>query len=208
MPQQINLSTPVLLAQKRYFSAQTMLVSLAVFGLLGAGGTAYGLWELRSVTQAMRTALASQEPELLRLRASVALSKVSDTGGEAVAAQKLQAARLQLAQRTRALAEVREGLLVPGRGHSARLQVVAQSIPPQAWVTGVLADATQMEVSGFTLEPAVLNDWVDKLAKSPVMSGQQLSRVKVERATAAPDGRPLWSFRLVSSTLRPAEANK
>jgi Tfp pilus assembly protein PilN len=208
MPQQINLSTPVLLAQKRYFSAQTMLVSLAVFGLLGAGGTAYGLWELRSVTQAMRTALTTQEPELTRLRAAVAVSKVSDTGGEAMAAQRLQAARVQLAERARALSEVRDGMLVPGRGHSARLQVVAQSIPPQAWVTGVLADANQMEVSGFTQEPAVLNDWVDKLAQSTVMSGQQLSRVKVERATAGPGGRPVWSFRLVSSTVRPAEANK
>ena len=35
MPQQINLSTPVLLTQKRYFSAQTMLVSLGVFVLVG-----------------------------------------------------------------------------------------------------------------------------------------------------------------------------
>jgi hypothetical protein len=43
MPQQINLSTPVLLAQKRYFSAQTMLASLAVFVLLGGAMTAYGL---------------------------------------------------------------------------------------------------------------------------------------------------------------------
>ncbi len=50
MPQQINLSTPVLLAQKRYFSAQTMVLSLLVFLVAGLAMTAYGLWSLHGVT--------------------------------------------------------------------------------------------------------------------------------------------------------------
>ena len=208
MPQQINLSTPVLLAQKRYFSAQTMVVSFAVFALLGGAGAAYGLWGLRSATQTMRAALATQAPELTRLRAAAALAKTVDPGGEALAAQKLQAARTQLTERTLALAEVRDGMFVPGRGHSARLQLLAQSIPPQAWVTGMSADTNRIEISGFTQEPAVLNDWVAKLAQSPVLSGQQLSRVKVERVSAPPGGKPLWSFSLVSSVARGAEAYK
>ena len=67
-------------------------------------------------------------------------------------------------------------------------------------------DANQMEVSGFTQEPAALNDWVARLALHPVLTGQQLSRVKVERVAPAPGGRALWSFSLVSTAVRAPEA--
>ena len=99
----------------------------------------------------------------------------------------------------------------PGFGHSARLQLVAQSIPATAWVTEVLADPSRFEVRGFTLEPAALNDWVAKLAKSPLLAGQSLRTVQVEsvvataaspgqaRIEAAAGGRPMWSFTLGSA---------
>ncbi|MBP6850963.1 MAG: PilN domain-containing protein, partial [Rhodoferax sp.] len=170
MPQQINLSTPILLAQKRYFSAQTMLLSLSVFVLLGGLGAAYGLWNLRAATGVLQASLATQEPELARLRASAAAAKVMDAAGDASALQQVQAARAQLAERTRHLADLQQGLLAPGRGHSARLQLVAQTIPAQAWILGMVADDNHMEVTGMTQEPAVLNEWVARLGRSPVLA--------------------------------------
>jgi Tfp pilus assembly protein PilN len=58
-------------------------------------------------------------------------------------------------------------------------------------------DGSRFEVAGFTLEPSALNEWVDKLAASPLMQGLKLATVKVESATGAP-GRSTWSFHLVS----------
>lgn len=195
MPQQINLSTPVLLAQKRYFSAQTMALSLLVFLVAGLAMTAYGLWSLQGVTGSLQASLATRQPELVRLRDDVARAR-ADTGADSKQiAQQLQAARDRLQERRQVLAELQQGLLTPGRGHSARMQLVAGTIPPQAWITAIQADATQFEVRGFTQEPAVLNDWVNQLARSPVLAGQHLTRVKVERA---PGERPLWSFSLGS----------
>lgn len=195
MPQQINLSTPVLLAQKRYFSAQTMAFSLLVFLVAGLAMTAYGLWSLQGVTGSLQASLATRQPELVRLRDDVARAR-ADTGADSKQiAQQLQAARDRLQERRQVLAELQQGLLTPGRGHSARMQLVAGTIPPQAWITAIQADATQFEVRGFTQEPAVLNDWVNQLARSPVLAGQHLTRVKVERA---PGERPLWSFSLGS----------
>jgi Tfp pilus assembly protein PilN len=196
MPQQINLSTPVLLSQKRYFSAQTMLVSLLVFVLAGGGMTVYGLWSLQGITQSLQAALAAQTPELARLRAAVAKARTQDGADDKRVAQQLADARVQLAERQRVLADMQQGLLAPGRGHSVRMQLVAQTIPPQAWVTSLRADATHLEVSGFTQEPAVLNDWVARLARSPLLADQQLARVHVQRA---PGDRPVWSFRLASA---------
>jgi Tfp pilus assembly protein PilN len=195
MPQQINLSTPVLLAQKRYFSAQTMVLSLLVFLVAGLAMTAYGLWSLQGLTTSLQATLSTRQPELARLREAVARGRADAGADDKQVAQQLQAARDRLNARQMVLAELQHGLLAPGRGHSARMQLVAQTIPPQAWVTAIQADGTQFEVRGFTQEPAVLNDWVGQLARSPVLAGQQLARVKVERA---PGERPLWSFSLGS----------
>jgi len=132
--------------------------------------------------------------------------------------QALQAGQAELVQREQLLAELKRGLLREGQGHAARLQLVAQSIPPQAWVTAIRAEELRMELSGYTLEPAALNGWMERLARSPLLEGQRLSVVKVERVAA--DGRasgvvptavaaraataPLWSYTLVTAQPAPA----
>ena len=194
MPQQINLYRPVLLAQKRYFSARTMALALALFVVLGGALTAYGVRSLDAATAAMRTTLGAQAPELASLRTALA-SANPGVGADAQSLDKeLLRARARLLEHRQTLVELRRGLMAPGQGPAARLQLVARTIPAQVWVTEVRADESQLEVRGFTQEPAVLNDWVAKLAQSPLLLGQQLARVKVERA----DKPALWSFTLAS----------
>jgi Tfp pilus assembly protein PilN len=215
MPQQINLCTPVLLKQKRYFSAQTLLQTLAIFAALGGGLAAYGVWSLQSAKLALQATSAARGPELISLRAAVANHHlVTESSGLGIDRQ-LQGARAQLKERQNTLVELRRGLMASGQGHSARLQLVAQSIPDQVWITQVRGDALQLQVSGFTEEPMALNDWVAKLAQSPLLQGQQLTRVRVERAELATGAglarsaqpasapvvaraRPPWAFTLVS----------
>jgi len=138
--------------------------------------------------------------------------------GYSALVQALQAGQAELVQREQLLAELKRGLLREGQGHAARLQLVAQSIPPQAWVTAIRAEELRMELSGYTLEPAALNGWMERLARSPLLEGQRLSVVKVERVAA--DGRasgvvptavaaraataPLWSYTLVTAQPAPA----
>ena len=210
MPQQINLSTPVLLTQKRYFSALAMLQTLIALLVVGGSLTAYGVWSLRSAAMDLKATTSAQAGELERLRA--ALATVPAEGSQKEMEQQVTAARGLLAQRTQTLEELRRGLMRPGFGHSARLQLVAQSIPSSAWVTEVQADPSRFEVRGFTLEPAALNDWVARLAKSPLLAGQSLRKVQVEsvavaaaaqpgqaRSESVAAGRPMWSFTLGSA---------
>ena len=194
MPQQINLSQPVLLTHKRYFSARTMAQALALLLVLGGALGAFGVWSLSTATRAIQATLNTQGPELARLRAAIAAGQVDAGAGAQALGQELAGARAQLRERQNTLVELRRGLMAPGQGHSARMQLVAQTIPAQAWVTELRADAAQLEVRGFTREPAVLNDWVAKLAQSPLLRGQQLAKVKVERANTP----ALWSFTLAS----------
>ncbi len=194
MPQQINLHKPVLLTQKRYFSAQTMAQALALFLVLGGALTAFGVRSLNSGSVAIRSTLDAQAPELAGLRAAIERGNLDAGAGAQALDKELLGARARLQERQKALLELRQGLMLPGQGHAARLQLVAQTVPAQAWVTEVRADATQLEVRGFTQEPAALNDWVAKLAQSPLLRGQQLSKIKVEQA----DKPALWSFTLAS----------
>ncbi len=221
MPQQINLCTPILLTQKRYFSAQTMAQALAVFVLLGGGLCAYWVWSLNSASEGFRQTLATQAQELTSLQAAIAQGKLGAGPLEAALAQQLQGHKLDLQQRQSLMEALQRGLFRPGWGHAARLQLVARSIPAQVWVTALIADDRQLKLTGFTLEPAALNDWVSRLAASALLQGQQLSTVKVEQAsaevlktlggaaargsasTAAAASRPMWSFTLVSALGKP-----
>lgn len=226
MPQQINLCTPILLAQKRYFSAQTMLQAVAVFVALGGALCMYWVSSLNAASAGFKKTLDAQAPELASLQAAVAASKVSAGSGEAALEQELQAARAERTQRQAVLEELHRGIVKEGHGHAARLQLVASSIPAQVWVTDVRADESQLDVSGFTLEPAALNEWVAKLAASPLLQGQHLAAVKVNKVKADPVAsnsatqtgtanqvaltarRPLWSFSLVNAVATvPASAS-
>ncbi len=214
MPQQINLFIPILLTQKRYFSAQTMLQALAVFVLLGGGLSAYWVWSLHVASESFKKTLATQARELERLQAAIAQGKASRSAPVGAAlTQELQVRRTELLQHEKLAQEWQRGLLRPGSGHAARLRLVAQSIPAQVWVTEVKADEAQFKVSGFTFEPAALNEWVAKLAASPLLEGQKLSAVKLENASTATlkavggtPPRPVWSFSLLSAMTQPSAA--
>ena len=217
MPQQINLSTPVLLTQKRYFSALAMLQTLVALLVVGGALTAYGGWSLLSAARDFKATTGAQAAEVVRLRG--ALAARAPEGSLKDLEQQLAAARGVLSERTRTLEELRRGLMRPGFGHSARLQLVAQSIPASAWVTLVQADPWRFEVRGFTLEPAALNDWVAKLGQSSLLAGQSLRTVRVESVAAAVAqpgkvhrdtgvaGSPLWSFTLGSAVAGDAAAS-
>ena len=184
MPQQINLCTPILLTQKRYFSALTMVQALALIAFVGGGITAYWVWTLKQATAGFRQTVATTATEMTTLKAAIQSRQVMAMPVAPALVQELQNRRLEDARREKILVELRRGLFRPGWGQSARLQLVAQTIPPEVWVTLVQADERQIDVSGFTVEPAALNEWVRKLGSSPLLQGQSLTTIKVERVVA------------------------
>lgn len=214
MAQQINLCTPILLTQKRYFSANTMAIALGVFAVLGSVLAGAWIWNINQGREAFVRSGVAQTRELENLKAAIEHSRASAAPADPMLLAQLQASRNALAQREKLREALKEGMFRPGWGHSDRLTWVARSIPAPVWVTEVKMDGDRFEVSGFTLEPAALNEWVDKLSVSPLMQGMRLSTVKVENATAALTATPgmpvpaasspaappraVWSFNLVS----------
>ncbi len=208
MPQQINLCTPLLLAPKRYFSAQTMAQALAVFLLVGGALCATWVWNLNHTTAELQQLQTRQATELAALKAALLANAASAAPLSPALQTQVQELRAQVQAQEKVLLALQQGRMVPGAAHSDRLALVSRSIPAPVWVTGVDADATRLEVAGYTLEPAALNEWVNRLSLSPLMQGLRLATVKVQSArqakaaadaTAMPTGREVWSFTLVSA---------
>lgn len=213
MAQQINLCTPIMLTEKRYFSANTMVQALGVFLVLGGALCAAWVWNLQQALKGVNTAIATQAQEIESLQAAIQRSRANAAPVDPALQQKLGETRNAVAAREQLLGALRDGLLVPGFGNSDRLRWVAASIPAAVWVTAVKFDSGRFEVTGYTLEPAALNDWVNKLSASPLMHSLKLSDVKVTNAAtpgapatataaaapAVPSGaQPRWAFTLVS----------
>lgn len=221
MPQQINLSLPILLTQKRYFSAHTMALTLAVFLVLGGTLCAVWVWNLRNASAGYEQTMLAQTREIESLQAAIQRGKANAAPVDPALVRQLQERRTAVQQRGQLLMALQTGLLRPGEGHSDRLLLVARSIPASVWVTEVKADPSRFELSGFTLEPAALNTWVDTLAGSPLMRSLKLATVRVEStaatqpavpATAVPapktpavaTARAVWAFQLVNVEPLPA----
>jgi MSHA biogenesis protein MshI len=190
--------------KRDYSSAETIFQTLAVLMVLGGCLSTYWVWSLNSDGEYLTKSMAAQVIEIESLNQKKA-------GGQPSAAldQELQDSRTELLQREKIAKELQRGLLSPGWGHAARLQLIAQSIPAPVWVTKVTSDEAQFEVSGFTLEPAAFGKWVALLAASPLFEGEHLSTVNIDNARTsmqeAVSGalRPTWSFSLVSVMAAP-----
>jgi Tfp pilus assembly protein PilN len=212
MAQQVNLCTPIMLTEKRYFSANTMVQALGVFLILGGALCAAWVWNLQKAIGGVNIAIAAQAQEIESLQAAIQRSRSNAAPVDPALQLKLGETRNAVVAREQLLAALRNGLLVPGFANSDRLRWVAASIPASVWVTSVKFDSGRFEVTGYTLEPSALNDWVGKLSASPLMHSLKLSDVKVTNAaalsgmapgTAAPQATPSgaqarWAFTLVS----------
>ena len=202
MTQQINLCAPIFLTPKRVFSAQSMLQLFVVFMLLLGGSCLYGVAQLRAEKRALDLTFDAQSITLKSIQASLEKSKSESGSVTKGLSQELQLQRVKLAQREQLLVAVNKGRFQPGAGHSSRLRLVSQSIPSKVWLTEIKADDGMLNVTGFTLEAAVLNEWLAKLEASPLLAGQKLSSIKVDQSEL-PLIKQLWRFNFLSSIAKP-----
>jgi Tfp pilus assembly protein PilN len=182
-----------------------MAQALAVFVVLGGVLCGAWVWNLKQTSAGFTQTLEGQTRDIQNLKAALLTARADSTPiGPAMLAQ-LQTKRDELARRELLRTALQEGLSTPGMGHSDRLALVARTIPQPAWITGVKADSTHFEVSGFTLEPAALNEWVTRLTASPLLRGLKLATVQVDNANP-PGGtapRQILSFNLASEPAEP-----
>ncbi|MBV8035720.1 hypothetical protein [Roseateles sp.] len=222
MPQQINLLTPILLAPKRYFSALTLLQAT---GLLVAAGLAAAAWMQQRDRQAAldhQALLARYAAE--RQQLSVAHATLPAPQDVNSLQQQLQPLEAGNAQRRALLASLgSEGGRMAGQRHSDLLALIARSLPESAWLSELHYAPGRVELIGGTLDTSVLRPWLGQLGAHPLLVGQELSALRVERRGAAEGAvgshpllehggllaqspLPVWAFRVVSAPAAAASA--
>ncbi|MEO6280840.1 hypothetical protein [Roseateles sp.] len=216
MAQQINLLTPILLAPKRYFSALTLV---QMTGLLLVVGLAGALWlqqrdrRAEAEHQALLAQYATERQQLTVARAGLPVPL--DGAAAQLQLLPLQTGNAERRALLRALGAEGGGAR-PGQRHSDLLALIARSLPEAAWLGELHYSPGRVELVGGTLNTAVLRPWLGQLAGHPLLAGQELSALRVERLGApgttagsnpllsangpvAQTGVPVWAFRVVSA---------
>ena len=207
MPQQINILTPVLLTQKRYLSAYNLLWVLALLMLCGGSVYGYLIWDIGVATNELTKTSSLKSRELESLQVAIKKNSLKGSATGTVLTQ-VQSQRAELLRVEKIIATLQQGVTRPGYSHAARLELLAQTIPTNVWITQFSDEEKQLEITGFTFDPALLETWIARLIKNPVLLGQTLQAVKVENVN---DGlqvisRPMWSFSFALASSRPVMA--
>ncbi len=209
MAQQINLHRPILLKPKLLFSATAIVQAAAIFTIAVVLAC---VWVSARVKAFKQDSLAIEQrytQERDQLLAALALRPASGADVNALQ-QQLKSMQDALDQQRLSFKDMHLGRTIGDRSYSAVLKLVADTVPPPVWVTDVIVSIERLEITGMTLEPDALQAWSKRLSAHPLLQGQRLAAVRVERAPwRAPSSTPAasnatapreaWSFTLVTN---------
>jgi len=201
MSQQINLYNTALKAPLQRFAAEVIAAGLGVTALVVVATCIWAQAITHTAQQDAAAARASQAQEHERLAASLAGLPSGANQANALE-QQLAQADAALLQRRAVLDELTRGRLDDSHRRSVLLGRVAQTVPKAVWLTQIDIDESRLELHGRTLEPESLRPWLAQLAADPILPGQPLAALKIERdtttANATPGAQDPWVFTMVS----------
>ena len=196
MPQQINLFSPILLTQPRHFSARTLVQALALLSLGIAALCAWTVVQNTALGRELQSTSQQHAAERQTLQRAIAANPGAAASTTSLE-QDLQSLQRRLAEREQTLAELMRGRIVDGRSHSARLRLIARTVPASAWLDEIAIHGESLSLSGRTLDPSALKPWIAALADEPLLAGQSLTALKVDQAGDD------WRFTLTQAGARP-----
>ncbi|MBX9900957.1 MAG: PilN domain-containing protein [Burkholderiaceae bacterium] len=181
MSQQINLFNASLMKKKQPFSASTLLQTLVVALLGVAAVSAYGYYqtaELKKMATAVSAQLKMTEEQAAKMRAIAGAPTKNQELDDALS--KLQ----DDLQKKRVVADIlNAGDFGNTRGYSAYLAAFARQIPSGVWLTGlsISGDGKDMSLSGRTLRPELVPEYVSQLKREAIMRGKSFATLKMSQ---------------------------
>ena len=204
MSQQINLYNPLLLKQKKIFSSKTMAqaMGLIVLGLIA--GYAYAYFQVAALQMESEHAAKRQEVAQARLtRIAQQFGPRQKSGDLALSITRAEA---ELQALTEVQAALNQGGLGSASGFSPYLKALARQAVEGLWLTGFSATGSEMAISGRTLKPGSVPDYIHRLSGEEVMQGRKFAMLEMRQpeAVATKDGKTLVAPRYIEFTLQSA----
>ena len=179
MSQQINLYSPIFRRQKKYFSADTMLVALLmVLGAMGALVT-YATMQVRALEAQAAQTSAQLKSETNRLTAMVA-----DKSGETRAKARevrLKEAESALESKKRFTAALASDALGNTRGFSETFRAFARQAMDGLWLTQISVDGDSkgLSLTGRALRAELVPEYVDRLRRESTLRGYSFGSLEI-----------------------------
>lgn len=171
MSQQINLFNPIFLAQRKYFSAVTMLQALAVIfaGMLVI--VAYSSFQLQTLTRdaaASRANLEQTKANLDKFKAMSGPRQKSQALEEEIRRTENEIAGLQ-----RIAQAMRSSDFGSGKGYAEHFRALSRQIDNGIWLTSfdVQGVGARINLQGRALRPELVPAFLSRLKNEPVLKG-------------------------------------
>jgi Tfp pilus assembly protein PilN len=205
--QQINLYNPILLKQKKIFSSTTLAQSLAILllGLLAFYGYArYQVASLQTETERSAKRLENAQARVSRLSQQFS-PRLKSTALEA----RIKHAETELKTLAQAQQALQQSSLLDSNGFSPYFKAVARQIVDGLWLTQFSVASSEMRISGRSLKPELVPDYIRRLGREPAMHGRQFSMLEMRQPQAAETqvgkpGQPASAPRYIEFTLQSA----
>ncbi|MBR7800065.1 PilN domain-containing protein [Undibacterium fentianense] len=181
MSQQINLLNLALLKKKDFFSALNLVIAaslsiglVAVIFFVVQKQTA----EAKRISTQSTAQLANLNEQLNSLR-NAAIPKVKNPTLE----KELNAIEAALLRRQQIAQMLQNSEFGNTDGYSAYLAALAKQRPENLWLTGFSIEGAghDLVISGRTLEPELVPQYVTQLKREKIMQGKTFSTLQMER---------------------------
>ncbi|OYW19818.1 MAG: hypothetical protein B7Z52_03060 [Burkholderiales bacterium 12-64-5] len=190
MSRQINLFNAALLPPRPVLTASQVVLGWAVVLLTGLG--IYGWLTTQAVT--LRGAERAAAANVQALQADIVQLGSKGTGRKPSAALVARVAQRQtlLGARQGTMRKLTGGALGDTAGHARYLRAFARQSVDGLWLTGITVDGpgTAISVQGRTLDPERVPDFLDRLAREPVLSGHGFDHLQMQRPVPAAGAAP------------------
>jgi hypothetical protein len=186
--QQINLFNPVLLRQKKYFSATTMMQALALIllgSLLVALYASFRLSGLQSAADQSSARLVAAQAQQARAMAEFGVRQSNP-----LLADELKKTSSEVQALQQVFDILQTGEIGNTDGYSGYLTAFARQITDGLWLTGFAIHGAGNEIAlqGRTLRPELVPAYISRLTREPVMHGKSFSTLVMQQPPAASAG--------------------
>lgn len=181
MRQQINLYQPISSEARKPLSALTVatVLSVVLLGLLAfSGHTQLRVKKIAAQVEELRARQTEQE-QLLN-QATEEHNKRSNPAAIEARVKQLTAA---LDERTRALQLLKSGAAGQTSGFADRMEGLARRHLDGLWIDSLIIAGTNgsMSIAGATLDADIVPEYLQNLAREPVLNGTRFDEFMIER---------------------------
>ena len=183
MSQQVNLYNPIFLKKRKMFSSVTMAqaLGLLLLGLL----VFYGYARFQVANLQTESVRSTKRMEAAQAR----VARLAPQFGPRLKSADIEAKIKQAEEELQALDAVQgalhKGNVVSGSGFSPYFKALARQVVAGLWLTNFSISGDEMAISGRTVKPELVPDYIHRLGQEPVMQGHKFATLEMHQPEAA-----------------------